>query len=61
MTRIERQVKRLVEREESLHADLAAQATDHQRVAALDAELRTIGRERAALEDQWLALAEAVE
>ena len=60
MTRIERQVKRLAEREERLHADLATHATDHQRVVSLDAELQTTRRERSALEDQWLALADAV-
>ena len=61
LTRIERQVKRLAEREERLHADLATHATDHQRVVSLDAELQTTRRERSALEDQWLALVDAVD
>ena len=61
MTRIERQVKRLAEREERLHADLAANATDHHRVAELDVELRTTRAERATLEEEWLTLAELVD
>jgi ATP-binding cassette subfamily F protein uup len=45
-------------REEQLHADLAAAATDHERVLALDATLRELLEERAVLEDRWLDLAD---
>jgi ATP-binding cassette subfamily F protein uup len=37
---------------------MAAQATDYERVAALDAELRALTAERAALEDEWLEVAD---
>jgi ATP-binding cassette subfamily F protein uup len=58
LQRIERRLARLVEEEERLHADLAAHATDHERVQALDERLRALGEERAALEDEWLDSAE---
>jgi ATP-binding cassette subfamily F protein uup len=58
LQRIERRLARLAEQEEQLHADLAAHATDHERVQALDEQLRALGEERAALEDEWLDSAE---
>ena len=58
MTRLERQLSKLSEREQRLHAELAEQATDHQVVLALDAKLRDLQAEREALEEEWLLLAE---
>jgi len=58
LTRLERDVDRLTRREERLHADLAANATDHERVLSLDTELRGLRAERERLEERWLELAE---
>ena len=40
---------------------MAASATDHARLAALDAELRELLAERERLEAEWLELSEALE
>jgi ATP-binding cassette subfamily F protein uup len=63
MARVERQLARLAERDERLHAEmaLAAEALDHSRLADLDAQLRSIAGEREALELEWLQAAEFVE
>ena len=37
---------------------MAQKATDHEAVLALDAQLRSLHDERAALEEQWLEAAE---
>ncbi|MFC5997930.1 ABC-F family ATP-binding cassette domain-containing protein [Quadrisphaera sp. GCM10027208] len=58
MARIERQLSRLAEREARLHAELAASATDHEAVTALDARLRELAAERDRLEEEWLAAAD---
>ena len=58
LTRLERTLEKLRDREVRLHADLAADATDHERVLALDASLRELHDERARLEHRWLELAE---
>ena len=60
LTRLERRIATLEKREGTLHDRLAEHATDHVRVAELDAELRAVGAERAAAETAWLELAEAV-
>jgi hypothetical protein len=60
MARIERQLSRLAEREARLHAAMAEQATDHEAVLALDADLRDVLAERDALEEQWLSAADVV-
>jgi ABC transport system ATP-binding/permease protein len=58
LTRLERQVERLTEREATLHGRLAEHATDYEKVASLDAELRSVQAERSRTEEEWLALAE---
>jgi ATPase subunit of ABC transporter with duplicated ATPase domains len=58
LARLERQLSKLSAQEEKLHARMAAQATDHEAVLALDTELRALHDERAALEEQWLELAD---
>ena len=60
LARLERQLGRLEQREADLHEQLAAHATDHEKVAALDADLRAAQAERARTEDAWLVLAERV-
>jgi ATP-binding cassette subfamily F protein uup len=37
---------------------MAAHATDHEKLLALDAELKTVRAEREESEEQWLELAE---
>ena len=61
LTKVERRSQRLHVEEDRLHAELAVAATDHERVLALDAELRAVVTEREQLEDRWLEIAEALE
>ncbi|MBL8929351.1 MAG: ABC-F family ATP-binding cassette domain-containing protein [Kineosporiaceae bacterium] len=58
MSRIERQLSRLSGQEDKLHLRMAEQAGDHTALMALDAELRALHAERAALEEEWLLAAE---
>ena len=58
MARIEKQLSRLSEREERLHAAMVESATDHARVLELNSQLREIVDEREGLELDWLAAAE---
>ena len=60
MARVEKQLARLAEREDRLHAAMAASATDHERVLQLNRELREIVDERETLELAWLEAAEVV-
>jgi ABC transport system ATP-binding/permease protein len=60
MARVERLLTRLADTESALHAEMAAKATDHEAVGALDAKLRELHAEREQAESQWLAAAEIV-
>jgi ATP-binding cassette subfamily F protein uup len=44
-----------------VYDEMAAAASDHERVLTLDAALRELRDERAALEERWLELAELVD
>ncbi|WP_425267388.1 ABC-F family ATP-binding cassette domain-containing protein [Cellulomonas shaoxiangyii] len=57
-TRIERRLDRIAALEAALHDRMAAQATDHAAVLALDTELRALAAEREELEAAWLEAAE---
>jgi ATP-binding cassette subfamily F protein uup len=59
LARVERALERLGDRERRLHEDLAAAATDHERVLDLDRSLRGLQAEREELEHRWLVLAES--
>jgi ATP-binding cassette subfamily F protein uup len=59
--RLERRLAKLSADEEKLHAQLAAAATDHARVLALDAQLRELLAEKDRVETDWLAAAEVAE
>jgi ATP-binding cassette subfamily F protein uup len=59
LARMERALDRLAERERRLHEELAAHATDHERVLYLDTQLKATAAEREQLEETWLALADA--
>jgi ATPase subunit of ABC transporter with duplicated ATPase domains len=58
LNRIERRLSKIAELETRIHDKMAAQATDHAAVAALDAELKVLATEKDGLEDEWMVLAE---
>jgi ABC transport system ATP-binding/permease protein len=60
LTRLERQIARLTDTEERLSAELAASASDYQRLIDLGADLRAAQQERAELEERWLVVAEEI-
>jgi ABC transport system ATP-binding/permease protein len=59
LSRIERRLEKIGSAEKRLHDQMAENATDHERVSALDAELRDLAVEKSGLEDQWMALADS--
>jgi ATP-binding cassette subfamily F protein uup len=61
LQRLERQIDRAAEREASLSAELAANATDYEKLTELGARLRVLQAEKADLEDRWLELASSLE
>ncbi|MET9094121.1 ABC-F family ATP-binding cassette domain-containing protein [Streptomyces cyaneofuscatus] len=58
LQKVERQLDKLSTREAALHKQIADNATDFEKVAKLDAELRELVTERDELEMRWLELAE---
>jgi ABC transport system ATP-binding/permease protein len=58
LQKVERQLDKMSTRETTLHAQIADNATDFEKVAMLDAELRELVAERDVLEMRWLELAE---
>jgi len=60
MARVEKQLARLAQREERLHAAMLASATDHEKVLGLNRELREVVDERESLELEWLEAAELI-
>jgi ATP-binding cassette subfamily F protein uup len=61
LNRIERQLSKLTHNESKLHDQLAANASNYERLAELDTELRKMAEERAELETAWLEAAERAE
>ena len=59
--RLERELDRLADRESALHEQMAAHATDHERLRALTADLAALGDERERLETAWLEASELLE
>jgi ABC transport system ATP-binding/permease protein len=57
LQRLERQLDRLSVREAELTAELAANATDYERLTSLGADLRAVQTEKSDLEDRWLTVA----
>lgn len=57
LARLERRTEKLRAEEAMLHTELAAAATDHERVLGLSTRLREVEAERGELEDRWLELA----
>jgi ATPase subunit of ABC transporter with duplicated ATPase domains len=60
LARLERQIGKLEQREAELHEQLSSNATDYEKVSALDSELRAVQAERERTETQWLELADQV-
>jgi septal ring factor EnvC (AmiA/AmiB activator) len=58
LAKLERSIDRLAQKEAALHGQLAEHATDYAKITELDAQLRSVQREKAEIEEQWLALAE---
>lgn len=58
LQKVERQLDKISTRETALHQQIAENATDFEKVAKLDAELRELVTERDELEMRWLELAE---
>jgi ATP-binding cassette subfamily F protein uup len=58
LTRVEREMARLDKEHEQVLADIAAHASDYDKVAALDGRLREIEARKTELEDTWLELSE---
>jgi ABC transport system ATP-binding/permease protein len=61
LERLERQIERAAAREDTLHTELAANATDYEKLTELGAKLRTVQAEKADLEERWLVVASALE
>jgi ATP-binding cassette subfamily F protein uup len=61
LARLERALDRLGEREQGLHEQMAAQATDHVRLGELQTELAALAAERDELEAAWLEAASVLE
>ena len=61
LQRLERQLERLAARETDLTAQLAANATDYEKLTSLGAELKATQAEKAELEDRWLTVAAELE
>ncbi|MFF7213208.1 ABC-F family ATP-binding cassette domain-containing protein [Streptomyces sp. NPDC008238] len=60
LQRVERQLDKIADRESKLHNAIADNATDFEKVAELDLELRSLAAEREELEMRWLELADEV-
>jgi ABC transport system ATP-binding/permease protein len=61
LERLDRQIARTGEREATLHAELAANATDYAKLTELGAQLSAVEAERADLEERWLEVASSLE
>jgi ATP-binding cassette subfamily F protein uup len=61
IARLERALDKLVAREAQLHEDMAAAATDYDRLRELQTELAALVAEREELEGAWLEASEAAE
>ena len=57
LQRMERQLDRLTAREAELTAELAAHATDYEKLTSLGGELKATQAEKADLEERWLTVA----
>ena len=58
MQRLERQIERLTGREAELSEELAAHASDYEKLIELGQQLRGVQDEKARLEERWLMVAD---
>ena len=61
LDRLDRQIARAGEREAKLHAELAANATNYEKLTELGAQLAAVEAEKADLEESWLEVASSLE
>ena len=61
LDRVDRQIARAGEREAKLHAELAANATNYEKLTELGARLAAVEAEKADLEERWLEVASSLE
>ena len=61
LQRVERQIERASKRAVALHEQLAANATDYEKLTELGAELNAVEAEKAGLEERWLEVAAELE
>jgi len=61
LQRLERQLDRVSAREADLSAELAANATDYEKLTVLGAELKATQAEKSDLEERWLEVAADLE
>jgi ATP-binding cassette subfamily F protein uup len=61
LTRLERRIEKLTEREAELSGQMTANATDHARLAELQGELELVTGQREETETEWLATSESLE
>jgi ATP-binding cassette subfamily F protein uup len=61
VARLDKQLARITEREQALHAELVEHAADYERLAAVDVQLRELAGQKDSLEEQWLAAATLLE
>jgi ATP-binding cassette subfamily F protein uup len=61
LSRLERAIVKLDQRESKLHVQLADAATDPDRLQKLDAELRQVVADKEAAEEQWMELADSLD
>ena len=61
LQRLERQIERTSAREAVLNEELAANATDYEKLTELGAQLRTLQAEKTDLEERWLEVAASLE
>jgi ATP-binding cassette subfamily F protein uup len=61
MARVEKQLSKVSEREEKLHAALVEHATDYEKLAELNEQLQAVVAEKESLEEEWLEVASVLE
>jgi ABC transport system ATP-binding/permease protein len=61
LQRLERQIERASAREAALSEELAANATDYEKLTELGAQLRVLQGEKTSLEERWLEVAGSLE
>ena len=60
VARIERAIAKIEAEEQRIHDAMAADVSDHAKLADLNRELQELGRRKAALEEEWMVAAEGL-